>query len=124
MSGQAIESAVPAEAGSATAATTWRVAFAPRSGPCYREGMKSAVPGTLEGGTVRCQCGKKVGEVSDEGVEFYCPSCRVPVEVKFAEMKAQGLLAAIGGINAAITANTNALATMQALAASLMTLTA
>lgn len=83
------------------------------------------VSGTVaDDGSVRCGCGKKVGCVNDTGVEFWCPSCKVPVQVEFARMKAQGLLSAIGGINAAIAANAASMAAMQALATKLTELQA
>ena len=74
------------------------------------------VPGVLLDGVVRCPCGKRVGDVTDRGCEFWCPRCRRPVEIDFARMKADGLLRAIAGINAAIAANVAYAATLEKLA--------
>ena len=65
--------------------------------------MANAIPGKVaDNGEVRCNCGKKVGEVGSEGVAFWCPSCRVSVEVSFNQMKLGGMVAAVAAINACV----------------------
>lgn len=88
-------------------------------------GAKPAVSGSIEAsGCVRCPCGKKVGEVSADGVEFWCERCRVPVEVSFARLKADGIMTAIGGINSAVSAISALAAMLPNLSASLNALQA
>ena len=85
----------------------------------------SSIPGQIEqSGAVRCECGKKVGDITDTGVEFWCRNCNRVVEVEFTRMKAQGLLTAIGGINAATAAIASGMATLERLTTQLATLPA
>ena len=61
--------------------------------------MANAIPGKVaDNGEVRCNCGKKVGEVGSEGVAFWCSACRAPVEVRFNEMKLGGMLSAVAAV--------------------------
>lgn len=81
------------------------------------------IPGNLDAdGSVRCSCGKKSGEMTDEGAEFFCHGCRRPVTISYARMKHHGLLCAISGINSATTAIASGMTAIQTLAAQLAAL--
>lgn len=72
------------------------------------EMARTRVNGSVsDDGSVRCACGKKVGQVRADGVEFHCPRCKVDVHLDFARMKVAALTQAmqsVGQIAAMISA--------------------